>query len=173
MENLIQSYIDGHRSEMVDLWKEIVNTESGTRQLDGVNAVGAILTRELEQAGAVVHRVSVKNVGEMIVGDWNRGVGRAPIVFMGHMDTVFPAGEAERNPFRIDGEGFAHGPGVTDMKAGLVIGGVCPEGTGSPPAGKSVLSGSSGVPDEENLHMLSNAKELIPGRPRSPGRLQL
>lgn len=78
MENLIQSYIAGHRSEMVALWKEIVNTESGTRQLDGVNAVGAILTRELEQAGAVVHRVPVKNAGEMIVGDWNQEAGGRP-----------------------------------------------------------------------------------------------
>ena len=39
---------------------------------------------------------------------------------MGHRDTVFPKGEAARRPFRID-DGRAYGPGVCDMKAGLVI----------------------------------------------------
>ena len=160
MQNLIHQYISDHRQAMLDLWKEIVNTESGTRQLDGVNAVGTILTRELERTGAVVQRVPVKNAGEMIVGDWNREAGGAPMVFMGHMDTVFPAGEVERNPFRVDGDGFAHGPGVVDMKAGLVIGVYALKAL--------VASGWKqrpirfiGVPDEENLHMLSNAKELI------------
>ncbi len=37
---------------------------------------------------------------------------------MGHMDTVFPVGEAARRPFTIR-DGKAYGPGVCDMKAGL------------------------------------------------------
>jgi glutamate carboxypeptidase len=39
---------------------------------------------------------------------------------MGHRDTVFPAGEAARRPFTVQG-GIAYGPGVADMKAGLVM----------------------------------------------------
>jgi glutamate carboxypeptidase len=39
---------------------------------------------------------------------------------MGHRDTVFPKGEPQRRPFRIEG-GIAYGPGVSDMKAGLVM----------------------------------------------------
>jgi glutamate carboxypeptidase len=39
---------------------------------------------------------------------------------MGHRDTVFPKGEPDRRPFRID-NGIATGPGVADMKAGLVM----------------------------------------------------
>ena len=42
------------------------------------------------------------------------------IVLMGHRDTVFPKGEAARRPFRIE-NGRAYGPGVADMKAGLVM----------------------------------------------------
>ena len=41
------------------------------------------------------------------------------IVFLGHMDTVFPAGTAAARPFRAEG-GRAYGPGVADMKAGVV-----------------------------------------------------
>jgi glutamate carboxypeptidase len=43
-----------------------------------------------------------------------------PIVLMGHRDTVFAKGEAVRRPFRID-NGRAYGPGVSDMKSGLVM----------------------------------------------------
>ena len=45
---------------------------------------------------------------------------RSPIVLMGHRDTVFPKGEAVRRPFRVE-NGRAYGPGVSDMKAGLVM----------------------------------------------------
>jgi glutamate carboxypeptidase len=38
------------------------------------------------------------------------------------MDTVFDPGTAAERPFAIDGEGVAHGPGVTDMKSGLLAG---------------------------------------------------
>jgi glutamate carboxypeptidase len=41
-------------------------------------------------------------------------------LILGHMDTVFPAGEAARRPFRIE-NGRATGPGVFDMKAGIVL----------------------------------------------------
>jgi glutamate carboxypeptidase len=42
------------------------------------------------------------------------------ILLMGHRDTVFPKQEASRRPFRID-NGRAYGPGVADMKAGVVM----------------------------------------------------
>jgi glutamate carboxypeptidase len=45
------------------------------------------------------------------------GGGNRPIVLMGHRDTVFPVAQ---RPFRIDGD-QAFGPGVADMKAGLVM----------------------------------------------------
>jgi glutamate carboxypeptidase len=48
------------------------------------------------------------------------GNARPNIVLMGHRDTVFPKGEPERRPFTIDGA-RAFGPGVADMKAGLVM----------------------------------------------------
>ena len=91
-DEALKQFIDGHRREMLDLWKEIVNTESGPEQTEGVDRVGAILSRELEEAGAAVRPVSVEGAGRLVVGEWNREAPGAPVVFMGHMDTVFPAG---------------------------------------------------------------------------------
>jgi glutamate carboxypeptidase len=46
--------------------------------------------------------------------------GNRPILLMGHRDTVFPKGEPTRRPFKIEGD-RAYGPGVADMKSGLVM----------------------------------------------------
>src|SRR5581483_7238968 len=53
---------------------------------------------------------------------WHGPQGNAGgnILLMGHRDTVFPDGEVERRPFTIR-DGVAYGPGVADMKAGLVM----------------------------------------------------
>jgi glutamate carboxypeptidase len=49
------------------------------------------------------------------------GSGRRRILLIGHMDTVFPEGTAQDRPFRVDRE-RAYGPGVADMKDGLLAG---------------------------------------------------
>ena len=41
----IRQYIDENRQPMLKLWRDLVNTESGTLQIDGVNAVCSILRR--------------------------------------------------------------------------------------------------------------------------------
>ena len=46
----IRQYIDENRQPMLNLWRDLVNTESGTLQIDGVNAVCSILRREMENA---------------------------------------------------------------------------------------------------------------------------
>jgi glutamate carboxypeptidase len=44
------------------------------------------------------------------------------VLLIGHMDTVFDEGTAAERPFSIDDAGIARGPGVTDMKSGLLAG---------------------------------------------------
>lgn len=156
----IRRYIDKQRLPMMNLWEELVNTESGTRQIEGVNAVGSILRREMERAGIATRVIPVENAGDMLVGEWNSESDAAPLLMIGHMDTVFKEGAAKENPFRVDEDGMAHGPGVLDMKAGLVI---------ALYAAKALIeTGWKKRPikfifasDEENLHMFSNAKELF------------
>jgi glutamate carboxypeptidase len=48
------------------------------------------------------------------------GADTRSVLLMGHLDTVFPIGEASRRPFAVS-SGRAMGPGVADMKAGLVM----------------------------------------------------
>jgi glutamate carboxypeptidase len=93
----------------------------------------------MERAGAHVERRPDPEgrLGATVIGTWlNRSgdaasdpapaagmTGPAPrILLIGHMDTVLDPGTAAERPFTIDADGVAHGPGVTDMKSGLLAG---------------------------------------------------
>ena len=43
------------------------------------------------------------------------------LLVIGHLDTVWPVGTLQRMPFRVTPEGAAHGPGIFDMKSGIVV----------------------------------------------------
>jgi glutamate carboxypeptidase len=52
---------------------------------------------------------------------WIQGAGRHNVLLLCHHDTVFPAGTTAGWQFRVDGDRM-HGPGVIDMKGGIVLG---------------------------------------------------
>lgn len=74
----IRRYVDEHHDDMLALWEEMVNTESGSRQLEGVAAMDAILQRELESVGAKVQVLPVENAGGVLVAEWNSDSPKAP-----------------------------------------------------------------------------------------------
>ena len=154
------AYIDRHRDEMLSLWEKIVSIESGTPDKEGVDRVGAVLKDELESAGVETAVIPMERFGNLLTGVWNKEAAGQPIVLIGHMDTVFAKGTLEKNPFRIDENGNAHGPGVLDMKAGLVIvvyvlKALHEYGYGKRPI-RVVFAG-----DEENGHRQTNAESEI------------
>ena len=156
----IRRYIDENRQPMLNLWRDLVNTESGTLQIDGVNAVCSILRREMENAGIHTRVRAIQNSGDMLIGEWNPGSSKAPLLLIGHMDTVFKEGAAKENPFRVDENGMAHGPGVLDMKAGLVMALYTVKALDSVDWKERPIKFIF-ASDEENLHMRSDAKEIF------------
>jgi glutamate carboxypeptidase len=63
-------------------------------------------------------------LGATVIGTWHGGqaaTGAPRLLLIGHMDTVFDPGTAAERPFAIR-HGIASGPGVTDMKSGLLAG---------------------------------------------------
>jgi glutamate carboxypeptidase len=104
---------------MLGLMEKVVNIDSGSYDKAGVDAVGEVFEGFFRS-----HSIEVERLPRDVSGDIFRaripGPGNAPIVMMGHRDTVFSKGEAARRPFTIR-DGRAYGPGVADMKAGLVL----------------------------------------------------
>jgi len=104
--------------QMISLLKKIVEIESPSNDKVAVDSVGACLVEEFLQAGAQVEIIKNVETGDHIVARW--GSGRGGILLMHHMDTVFPLGTLERMPF-FEQDDRIHGPGVLDMKGGIVI----------------------------------------------------
>ena len=104
----------------IKLWERLVNIDSGTGDMEGVNAVGAVAVAELKKLGAAIEIVpALPAFGDNIVARLS-GSGKGKILLIAHMDTVFKKGDAAARPFRIEG-GRAYGPGVADDKAGIVV----------------------------------------------------
>lgn len=158
MKQALFTYIDNHKEEMLSFWEDLVTTESGSDNIEGVNKVSEKIRVLLETAGAKVTLKSFPNAGNMLIAHFDGG-NKAPVLFLGHMDTVFKKGTLVRHPFVIK-DGLAYGPGILDMKAGLTI--ACFLAKAFMAVGykdrplKIVFAG-----DEENAHPHSNAPQII------------
>jgi glutamate carboxypeptidase len=98
---------------MVSLLRELVELESPTYS-PGVRRVAERTAVELERLGARVTLLDGDHVRAELPGEG------APLLLLGHTDTVWPEGTLAAMPFRVE-NGRAYGPGAYDMKGCLVV----------------------------------------------------
>ncbi len=126
----LRSWVSGHRAEMLDDLATFVGIETPSTER-GLLEAGLAWIDDLLQARlgspSASRTVEGGDHGDVRLNDYaGRGAGRGhgpgtarPVLLMCHYDTVWPAGTLSGWPFRVDGD-RATGPGVFDMKAGLV-----------------------------------------------------
>ncbi|SDZ61613.1 M20/M25/M40 family metallo-hydrolase [Pseudomonas sp. NFIX28] len=110
-----------YQGDALKLLERLVNIDSGSGYETGLNQVSDIAIAELEKLGARIEKVPNGSAGGSHVLATLKGTGKAKILLMAHMDTVFKEGTAAERPFRIQ-DGRAYGPGVMDDKGGIVAG---------------------------------------------------
>jgi glutamate carboxypeptidase len=101
----------------------MVNVDCGSYTPAGVNEIADRCERRFRDHGWEVERRShdgAPRLGDLVIGRL-RGSGGPNVLLVGHTDTVFDEGTVAERPFRIEGD-RARGPGVSDMKAGLLAG---------------------------------------------------
>ncbi len=118
-ERKILDWLAGQGEAMRALLEELVNIDSGSYNKAGVDRVGQTICRFLDSHGIGYETVPNERFGNGIRASVGTR-GDRNILLMGHRDTVFPDGEAGLRPFRA-ADGHGYGPGVADMKAGLVM----------------------------------------------------
>ncbi len=106
--------------EYIELFKSIININSGSKDIKGLNQKKDFLVDYLKKAGAEVQVVEAAGDRK---GTYNiiariHGKGKARILLCSHYDTVWPAGEAEARPFRME-DGKMFGPGAGDTQSGV------------------------------------------------------
>ncbi|HEU5423172.1 MAG TPA: M20 family metallopeptidase [Nitrolancea sp.] len=99
---------------------EIVDIDSGTRDKAGVDRAGSFLARLLTGIGCELRGFPNPELGDNFTATL-RGGGERRVVLLGHVDTVYPRGTVAERRFTIS-ERRAYGPGVLDMKGGLILG---------------------------------------------------
>ncbi|MFM2481077.1 M20 family metallopeptidase [Celerinatantimonas sp. YJH-8] len=117
MMDYICSWLVSHQQPMFDLLEKLVNLDSPSHQPELVRRVGNTLIDEFKYYGINAHWMTDPEGGICAeIGDPNI----APICLTGHMDTVFKDGTVAKRPYQVQNQD-AYGPGVADMKAGLVM----------------------------------------------------
>ena len=118
-ERTIMSTVVAEHDRHIDLLERMVNVNSGTLNLEGVRAVGAMVTAEFEALGLDVRWVDVSETGRAGHLIATHDGGGKNVLLIGHLDTVFEPS----SPFQTfvrDGS-RATGPGVGDDKGGVVV----------------------------------------------------
>lgn len=121
-EAKVVAWLADRKEAMVALLREMVDTDSGSYDKEGVDRAGQVLARFHERNGLAVEIIPDGRYGDAVKARLPNPTAndQRPVLLLGHRDTVFPKGEPTRRPFTVR-EGRAYGPGVADMKAGLVI----------------------------------------------------
>jgi len=105
-----------------DTVESLVRLESPSDDKAAVDRCGAELTRRLIALGANVTRIPQTTAGDHVRAEWRpacaAGIQRAPILLLGHFDTVWPVGTLDRMSLH-ERDGRLYGPGIFDMKAGI------------------------------------------------------
>ncbi len=114
----INQYLERCADEMVTDLKTLVNMDSGSYDKAGVDRVITTLSGLYEQLGFEVCRDHQQRYGDNLVA-YRSGSTRGKFLLLGHVDTVFGENTTTLRPFTIEGS-RAYGPGVCDMKGGLV-----------------------------------------------------
>ena len=116
-------YFKSRQGEMVNLLKNIVSLESPSSDKNAVDKCSIFLAKEFQKTGANVTRYPFKDLGDLYLAEYPRlkpKERKEQILILTHIDTVWPIGKIKEMPFYISGN-KVFGPGVLDMKAGLVM----------------------------------------------------
>jgi glutamate carboxypeptidase len=120
MSDLLQ-YFTSQQQAMVDLLIELVNFETFTPEKTHVDELGNFMEAQFKALGASsIQRFPQTEVGDFLLAKWGEDAPGTPIMFLIHIDTVWPTGTLAERPIRIeDGKLFA--PGAVDMKGGITL----------------------------------------------------
>jgi len=116
----VLDYLRGQQESMTDLLRDLVLMESPSTDPASQTPIRERLKLEFE---AVDYRVRLipgrDSGGHLFAASRRRPSGQPAQLMLGHCDTVWPLGSLQTMPLTLE-ENRLHGPGVYDMKAGLV-----------------------------------------------------
>ncbi len=120
MSDLLK-YFQSKQPQMVETLTTLVEYETPTLDKGLVDKLGAFMEGQFRSLGASITRYPQEKVGDFLLAKWNADAPGKPVMFLIHIDTVWPQGTLAERPIRIDEEGRLFGPGAIDMKGGITV----------------------------------------------------
>ncbi len=128
----LDNWFNDHYQDMLNKIETIVNMDSFSHDGDDVNLVGEKILSFFEGTSFITEKIKKEkspedeqwqdNLGNVFTARTHSKEENAGIVFLAHMDTVFPKGTAAKRPFSYDKKNDrVYGPGIIDMKSGLIM----------------------------------------------------
>lgn len=115
------SYFSERQEQLLAGIRELVELESPSLDAPATTALTAALKPRLEALGASARLHPTASGSHLVArADFDRPAGSAPVLLLGHVDTVWPHGTLAARPFRVDDQ-RAYGPGIFDMKSGVAL----------------------------------------------------
>ena len=112
-------YFEQRRDHLVDTIRRLVEIESPSDNKQAVDRCSAFAAEEFAALGGRAQFHRVNELGNHLQVDFPGETQQKPVLLLGHYDTVYPLGTLATMPCRI-GNGRLWGPGVLDMKSGIV-----------------------------------------------------
>lgn len=120
--NTLVAYCESELNALMGCLRQAVEIESPSQNPAAIDRMAAFFAQEFGKQRADVHLLHHPTAGSAVVAEFWAGVSSAkPILLLGHLDTVWEVGTLADMPFQIR-DGRAYGPGVYDMKSGIVCG---------------------------------------------------
>jgi glutamate carboxypeptidase len=117
----ILNAVDQKKGWLHDTLRELVKQESPSEDRQAVNAAVSLVELWSRNMGGRARRHKQRQFGDVL--ELRFGPARSrhkPVLLLGHLDTVWPLGTLKTMPWR-QAEGRLWGPGVLDMKAGVIM----------------------------------------------------
>ena len=126
----VQARVAEHVQPLLGTLKDMVGIKSGSRDLEGLATLSALIAQRLQSSGMTVQALPTQSpglhpqlkgakLGSMVYGT-RAGSGQRKVLLIAHMDTVYPKGMGAKQPFRVDGD-KAYGLGISDDKGGVAL----------------------------------------------------
>lgn len=111
--------IEELNEKYINIWEAVCNIESPSDCKSGVDKVGDYFVKMAKEWDWQIDALECESAGNAICITMNGEAQAAPVVFSGHIDTVYPVGLFGEPAVRKE-NGKIYGPGVTDCKGGAV-----------------------------------------------------
>ncbi len=119
--NDIKTFLTSKEPDMFASLEELVTIQSGSHNKTGIDQTASAIVRAFQGHAVSTEMLEQRLQGNnLVVRSSAQPSAHKQVLLVGHMDTVFPQ-DTDFNWYKTDDD-KSYGPGVVDMKGGLVVG---------------------------------------------------